>query len=303
MVSLLFIEELRKKLKNTKVIENEPMSKHTTFKSGGPAEFYLAPDYDDAITAIRLCQKENVPMTILGNGSNVLVSDAGIKGITIILGNDMSGIEFDGNLVTAQAGASLIKVSAEAAKNGLTGLEFASGIPGTIGGAVLMNAGAYGGEMAGILNTVTVIDKEGNLEIRDASDLSFGYRHSAMMDNGDIILAASMTLAPGEKDKIKEAMDKLRAQRMEKQPLEYPSAGSTFKRPEGYFAGKLIQDAGLSDYSYGDAAVSSKHCGFVINKGGASSSDIAELIKRVQDIVYKESGVMLEPEVRFIGEF
>ncbi len=303
MIEANIVEEIKNIVKVGDVLISEPMKKHTSFKVGGPAELLVIPTEKEAVGVIELCRKNNVKTTILGNGSNVLVSDRGIEGVTVILGSHMSDIMVEGNLIRVQAGASMAAVAAAALRAGLTGFEFAGGIPGTIGGGAIMNAGAYGGELKDVLKCITVLTADGQVVSRAVADIEMGYRHSTMMDNGDVILDATFELTAGNVDEIKARMDELRVQRTTKQPLEYPSAGSTFKRPEGYFAGKLIQDAGLAGFSVGDAEVSTKHCGFVINKGNATATDIYELIHQVGDKVYSQFGVKLEPEVRMIGDF
>ena len=240
---------------------------------------------------------------MIGNGSNLLVSDDGISGVVIELGKPASAIAVEGTRITAQAGAMLAKVANEAALAGLTGMEFASGIPGTVGGAVFMNAGAYGGEMSQIVRAVTVLTPEGEEKQLPAEELDLGYRHSCVEEKGYIILSAILELTSGSREAIRARMEELKQQRIAKQPLEYPSAGSTFKRPEGYFAGKLIMDAGLAGYTVGGAMVSDKHCGFVVNKGGATAADVVAVMRHVRDEVERQFGVTLEAEVRKLGEF
>lgn len=303
MIDVNLVDEIKNIVEIGDVFEAEPMKNHTSFKVGGPAELLVVPAEKEAVGVIELCRKNGVKTTILGNGSNVLVSDKGIEGVTIILGKHMSDIMVEGNLIRVQAGASMAAVAAAALRAGLTGFEFAGGIPGTVGGGAIMNAGAYGGELKDVLRCITVLTTDGQVVSRDIADIEMGYRHSTMMNNGDVILDATFELANGDVDAIKARMDELREQRTTKQPLEYPSAGSTFKRPEGYFAGKLIQDSGLAGFSVGDAEVSTKHCGFVINKGNATATDIYNLIEQVSEKVYAQFNVRLEPEVRMIGEF
>lgn len=283
---------------------DEPMKDHTTFRVGGPAEFFVMPETADEVRAlIGMCQEEEIDYYIVGNGSNLLVSDRGIRGVVIQIGRAMSGIEIENEVVTAQAGALLSAVAARALEEGLTGFEFASGIPGTLGGACVMNAGAYGGEMRDVLEKVKVLTPGGEVCVLAAEELELGYRTSVIARKGYIVLEAVIRLKKGEREAIRGLMEELRNRRVSKQPLEYPSAGSTFKRPEGYFAGKLIQDAGLRGFSVGRAQVSEKHCGFVINKGQATASDVAELMRQVADKVEKQFGVRLEPEVKRLGEF
>lgn len=264
---------------------------------------------------IEIAKACDMPVTVIGNGSNLLVGDKGIRGLVIGIGKGMSEIEVteavaqdftaqdNCHIITAGAGAILAAVAAKAAEASLSGLEFASGIPGSVGGAVVMNAGAYGGEIKDVLIDATVLTADGELKTVTRDELDLSYRHSIVPEKGYIVLSARFRLTPKPKDEIKSYMAELRAKRVEKQPLEYPSAGSTFKRPEGYFAGKLIMDAGLRGYSVGDAQVSEKHCGFVVNKGEAAAADVLTLIKDVQETVLKQFGVKLEPEVKMIGEF
>lgn len=281
----------------------EPMSGHTTFRVGGPAEYYACPKRSQIAPIIALCKSRETPWMVIGNGSNLLVGDKGIKGVVIELGKESSEITVEGSSLTAEAGVLLSSAARNAAEHGLAGMEFASGIPGTVGGAVAMNAGAYGGEMKHIVKKVTVLTMEGREEELSLQEMDFGYRHSCVFENRSIVLEAEFALEQGDMEEIRGRMAELRSRRSEKQPLEYPSAGSTFKRPEGYFAGKLIQDAGLRGYRVGDAQVSEKHCGFVINRGGATAAEIRRLISDVQEKVEAQSGVRLEPEVRFLGEF
>ena len=278
---------------------DEPMSKHTTFRVGGPCDIFVSvADVKEAEEVIRLLSVNEVPYFIIGNGSNLLVCDEGYRGVIVEIGKNFSDITIEGTTVTAQAGALLVKVANESYKAGLTGLEFASGIPGTIGGGVFMNAGAYGGELKDVVKTVTVLDMStGSVIDIPGEQMDFSYRHSIAKEKPYLILKAVMELSDGDKELIKARMDELKEQRTTKQPLEYPSAGSTFKRPEGYFAGKLIQDAGLKGYSVGGAMVSEKHSGFVVNTGNATAGDVTTLIEDVQRIVNEKFGVMLEPEV------
>lgn len=286
------------------VYRNEPMKRHTTFRIGGPADYYLCPHSAKEIQkVVEICREEKLPYFILGNGSNLLVSDQGYRGVVIQLWKNVSDIQVEGCLIHAKAGASLAKIAAEALEEGLTGMEFAAGIPGTLGGAVVMNAGAYGGEMKDILKEVLVMDQQGRIFTLEKKDLKLGYRTSAVKEKGYIVLAAVLELRPGDREEIRKLMEDLKQKRVEKQPLDLPSAGSTFKRPEGYFAGKLIMDAGLRGFSVGGAQVSEKHCGFIVNTGGASASDVLTLIREVQKRVREKFGVELETEVKFLGEF
>lgn len=282
----------------------EPMSKHTTFRIGGPADFYLCPHSTKEVQqTVQICKEENLQYFILGNGSNLLVSDKGYRGAIIQLWKNFSDISVKDCCITAKAGALLSKVAAEALEEGLTGMEFASGIPGTIGGAVFMNAGAYGGEMKDIIKEVKVLDDQGEIRVLSNEEMKLGYRTSIVKEKGYTVLSAVLQLKKGDVSVIRETMEDLKNRRTSKQPLDMPSAGSTFKRPEGYFAGKLIMDSGLRGFSMGGAQVSEKHCGFVVNKGGATAEDVTALIREVQRRVKEKFGVELETEVRFLGEF
>jgi len=287
-----------------RVFTGEAMSRHTTFKIGGPADYFLMPDKDtDVGRIVKICKESAIPYFILGNGSNLLVGDGGYRGAVIQIYKNMSAVTVEGTEITVQAGALLSSVAAAAKNAALTGFEFAGGIPGTMGGAVVMNAGAYGGEMKDVLIEVTVMDEEGEIVTLPADKLELGYRTSIIKTAGYIVLEAKLQLKEGNPEVIRETMKDLTIRRTTKQPLEYPSAGSTFKRPEGYFAGKLIMDSGLAGYQVGGAQVSEKHCGFVINAGGATARDVRTLMDNVRDIVYKKYGVTLEPEVKFLGDF
>lgn len=282
----------------------EPMSKHTTFRIGGPADFYLCPHSTNEVQEIvEICKEEKLPYFVLGNGSNLLVSDKGYRGVVIQLWKNFSDITVKDCCIQAKAGALLSKVAAEALEAGLTGMEFASGIPGTIGGAAFMNAGAYGGEMKDIIKSVKVLDTQGEVRVLPKEELKMGYRTSIVKEKGYTVLSVELELTRGNQEEIRNTMEDLKERRTSKQPLEMPSAGSTFKRPEGYFAGKLIMDSGLRGFSVGGAQVSEKHCGFVVNKGGATAMDVLNLIREVQRRVKEQFGVDLETEVRFLGEF
>lgn len=281
----------------------EPMSKHTTFRIGGAAEVFAAPDARELPQLLAMAKGADVPVAVIGNGSNLLVGDRGICGLVIEIGERMSEVRIEGTILVAGAGALLSKAAQTAAAAGLGGLEFAAGIPGSVGGAVVMNAGAYGGEMKDVLQSVKVLTEEGELLILTTEDLELGYRHSCVPERKYIVVEATMELSAKPEEEIRACMAELRAKRVEKQPLEYPSAGSTFKRPEGYFAGKLIMDAGLRGYTVGGAQVSEKHCGFVINKGGATAADVRQLMQDVHDRVKEQFDVELEPEVKMIGSF
>ena len=286
------------------VYQREPMAKHTTFRIGGEADYYLCPHSRQEIKEIlNLCREEELPWFILGNGSNLLVSDSGYRGVIIQIYKNMCNCTVEGSRIRVQAGALLSKVSAEALKHGLTGMEFASGIPGTVGGAVMMNAGAYGGEMKQVLRQAVVLTPEGEELTLSVAELELDYRTSIIKEKGYVVLEAELELAAGDPEAIRGCMEELKDRRVTKQPLEYPSAGSTFKRPEGYFAGKLIMDAGLRGYQVGGAQISTKHCGFVINVGDATAADVQRLIQDVQAKVKERFGVELEPEVQFLGDF
>lgn len=280
----------------------EPMKKHTTFRTGGNADFYLVPSsVEDLEACIRICREEKMPYFIIGNGSNLLVSDEGFRGAVIEIGIPMSEMKVESEHIHAEAGIRLSNLAAGALAHSLTGLEFASGIPGTLGGAIFMNAGAYGGEMSQVVTRVYTLTQEGERHSYSRDEMAFGYRTSLIKTNGEIVVAADLQLQTGDADKIRQTMNELAEKRRAKQPLNFPSAGSTFKRPEGYFAGKLIQDAGLLGYQIGGACVSEKHGGFIINKDGASADDICRLICYVRECVKDKFGVTLEPEVRFLG--
>lgn len=286
------------------VLKDEPMKLHTTFKVGGQADFVLLPKSVKALSeTIKYLNVIQYPFYIMGNGSNVLVKDSGYKGAIIKLKENFSNIEVDSDncYIKADAGALLSRIAKCAYDESMTGFEFAAGIPGTLGGAVTMNAGAYGGEMRDIIIEVTVMDKAGNVDVKTNEEMRFDYRHSIVTDEDLIVLSAMMELKAGNKTDIKEMMDDLAFRRRDKQPLEFPSAGSTFKRPEGYFAGKLIMDAGLRGYRVGGAMVSEKHCGFVINAENATASDVLQVISDVKAKVFEQFGVMLEEEVKILG--
>lgn len=302
-MSEIFWKQLQKIAGEEQCFRQEKMSNHTTFKVGGPAEYYVCPSRTQVGEITSLCKTYDIPWQVIGNGSNLLVGDKGISGLVIELGREASQVTVKDCVIKAEAGALLSVAARKAAEHGLAGMEFASGIPGTVGGAVVMNAGAYGGEMKQIVRKVSVLTVDGEEVELSLEELDFGYRHSCIPEKHMVVLDAELVLEQGEPEAIREQMMKLRSQRSEKQPLEYPSAGSTFKRPQGYFAGKLIQDAGLRGYRVGDAQVSEKHCGFVINRGEATASQIRQLILDVQEKVEAQFGVRLETEVRFLGEF
>ena len=286
------------------VLFEEPMKSHTTFRIGGPADVFIMPKSVKQVQmAVKICQEEQIPYFILGNGSNLLVSDRGYRGVIIQMDRNMGEIQVEGTEIQAAAGALLSSIAVAARRESLTGFEFAGGIPGTLGGAVVMNAGAYGGEIKDVLKEVTVMDGDGKIFTLPASELEMGYRTSIIKTAGYLVLSARITLSRGKEEDIKARTRELSEMRTQKQPLDYPSAGSTFKRPEGYFAGKLIMDSGLRGYSVGGAMVSEKHCGFVINKGNATAEDVVSLMKHVTEVVQEKYGVTLEPEVKFLGEF
>ena len=299
-----FYEKLSKIVRKEQILEEEPMKKHTTFRIGGPAEYLILPQTAEEIAdVVKLCRQEEIPWYIVGNGSNLLVADEGVRGVVIQLLRNFNQIQVEGCQIRMQAGAQNAAVAKRALDASLTGFEFAAGIPGTIGGAVVMNAGAYGGEMKDILKEVTVLDPNGMIRTIPAEELELGYRTSIIARKGYVVLEAVIVLKTGDPKEIKAAMDELKEKRVTKQPLEYPSAGSTFKRPEGYFAGKLIMDAGLRGFSVGGAQISEKHCGFVINKGNATAKDVTELMDETKKIVMEKFGVALEPEVKRLGQF
>lgn len=285
------------------VLFDEDMKKHTSFRIGGSADAFVSPVSALEIEKIICCCRDtDTPYMIMGNGSNILVGDNGIRGVVIHIGSGMSKCRIEGCEVYADAGILMSALSKKLLEENLTGFEFASGIPGTLGGGIFMNAGAYGGELGDIIESVTFICPDGMIKTEEAEKLDFSYRHSMFQQGGYIILSCKLKLSKGNYDDIKSLMADYNSRRAEKQPLSLPSAGSTFKRPEGYFAGKLIQDAGLMGYSVGGAQVSEKHAGFVVNKGSATAKDVLDLIEHVQNTVENKFGVHLEPEVRFAGE-
>ena len=287
-------------MEEIKILEQEPMQKHTTFRVGGAAKYFAMPKNTEEIqTLIAYCREQKLTYYVLGNGSNVLFTDDGYDGMIIQIGSAMSTIQVAGNSMYVQAGAILAKTAKLAYEEGLTGMEFAAGIPGSVGGAVVMNAGAYGGEMKDIVAYVDVLSTDGELRRYTGDEMGFGYRHS-IIDADKIVVGVGLTLDKGDKTAILDRMNELAEARRSKQPLEYPSAGSTFKRPEGYFAAKLIDDSGLRGYRVGGAMVSDKHCGFVVNVDHASSADVLAVMKHVEEVVKEKYNVTLEPEVRVI---
>ncbi|MCI9537528.1 MAG: UDP-N-acetylmuramate dehydrogenase [Eubacterium sp.] len=285
-----------------RILEQEPLSAHTTFRIGGPASFYMIPENAEEIReGIHFAKEREFPFITIGRGSNMLFPDEGYHGVVIEIGSGMNEIEYSGaGKIRAQAGALLSAIASEAARHSLTGFEFAGGIPGTLGGAVVMNAGAYGGEIKDCIVSARVMDSAGNESILSREQLELGYRTSVIQSRGDLVLEAEFQFEPGDPREIRERMKELNAKRRDKQPLEFASAGSTFKRPEGHFAGKLIEDAGLRGYRIGDAQVSEKHCGFVVNRGHATAKEVLAVICDVQKKVLESSGVKLEPEVKII---
>ena len=282
---------------------NEPLKNHVSFKTGGNAKYFVTPENAEQLVCVIKALRENgEKYFVMGNGSNLLVSDSGFDGTVICIGRNMSAITVNGCEITAMSGALLSRIASVALKASLTGFEFASGIPGSLGGAVVMNAGAYGGEMKDVIVKTEYLSKDGELKCVSGEEHGFGYRKSIFAE-GDVVISSVISLKHGDSDKIRSTMDELNCRRREKQPLEYPSAGSTFKRPEGYFAAKLIDDSGLRGFKCGGAMVSEKHCGFVINYDNATSSDIYRLMGHVKSVVYDKFGVMLEPEVRLLGDF
>ncbi len=281
----------------------EPMSRHTSFQIGGPAELFVSPsDREQTAAVLAACREQEIPFFLMGNGSNLLVADEGVRGAVIAFGAPMSRIVRQGDALLAQAGATLSQLCRFARQEGLSGLEFAWGIPGSGGGAVRMNAGAYGGEMVQVLTAVTYLDGAGEERTLPAAECALTYRHSLFSDHPDwLVLEAELGLQPGDAEAIQARMDELAAKRREKQPLEWPSAGSTFKRPEGRFAAALIEECGLKGTRVGGAQVSEKHAGFLVNRGGATADDVRRLIARVQETVLARTGVALEPEVKFLG--
>ena len=299
-----FYDRLIDILGSEAVLVDEPMKKHTTFRIGGTADYYVLPKTIEEVKKVTaLCKEAEIPYYVLGNGSNLLVSDRGYRGVIIHLYRNMNRIEVEGTTIRAQVGALLSQIAGEALRHSLTGFEFASGIPGTLGGAIVMNAGAYGGEMKDVLQEVTALSQDGEVRVLSREELELGYRTSVIGKEGYIALEAVIALKEGDMEEIRAVMEDLKERRTTKQPLEYPSAGSTFKRPEGYFAGKLIQDTGLRGFSVGGAQISEKHCGFVINKNHATAEDVVTLMREVSDRVEAKFGVPLEPEVKKLGDF
>ena len=302
-INQAFVATMKSQFRPEQFLVNEPMSRHTTFRIGGPADYLFFPSSADEVAAIfALSDQYHLPLTILGNGSNVLVLDKGIRGVVVKFNSPFSSIRQEENTIVAGAGAILGAVAQYAAKQGLSGLEFAVGIPGSLGGAIFMNAGAYDGEMKNVVTRVTAVNRQGALIHYLTAELDFGYRHSIFQENDQAICEIQLQLAPGDPMSIHQKMAGFTERRIKKQPLDLPSAGSTFKRPEGYFAGTLIEHTGLKGFHIGDAQISEKHAGFVVNKGNATAADVLRLIHEVQDRVLQEHGVKLYPEVRILGE-
>ena len=296
-------EKIRQVCSEERIRLAEPMAEHTTFRIGGEADLFVMPkDADEIAALIRICREEQYPYSVVGRGSNLLVSDKGYRGLVICTMKGMETIEVRGEEIEALSGAQLSAIAGKALSHSLTGFEFAAGIPGTLGGAVVMNAGAYGGEMKDVLASADVLTLSGEVKTLSVDELKLGYRRSVIPEENLIVLSAVIKLKEGDPVAIRARMDELKNARLEKQPLNYPSAGSTFKRPKGAFAGKLIMEAGLSGYRVGDAQVSTKHCGFVVNLGHATASDVRQLMEHVKETVYETSGFRLEPEVKWLGE-
>ena len=296
------IDQLKQIIPEKYILRQEPMKNHTTFRIGGPADIFVAPENMEEIKAVScFAKEEGIPLFVLGNGSNLLVADDGMDGIVLQIYKNYSGIEVRGNELIVKAGTLLSSTSRAALNEELTGFEFAGGIPGTFGGAVVMNAGAYGGEMVQVLKEVTVLTKEGEIKTLKAEELELGYRTSNVLKNEYVVLEGVIALKKGNKEEIKAKMDEYALARKTKQPLEYPSAGSTFKRPEGHFAGQLIDEAGLRGYQCGGAQISVKHAGFVINTGNATAEDVVNVITHAQEEVLKRNNIKLETEVKRLG--
>lgn len=304
MITKEIKEALQSLIPEDHILYDEPLKKHTTFQVGGNTDCLIFVEKEKELQAVfNLLSKEHVPFFVIGNGSNLLVSDDGFEGVILETKHLMNSISIDGTTITAEAGVLMSKIGVEALRHSLTGFEFAAGIPGTIGGGTVMNAGAYGGELKDVIKSVRVLTTEGELVDIPGDEMDFGYRHSIVRQKNYIITSIVIELSNGDETQIKSRMDELTEARRSKQPLEFPSAGSTFKRPEGYFAGKLIEEAGLRGYSVGGAQVSEKHCGFVINKGNATAKDIDTLMRNVSQKVFENAGVTLEPEVIRVGKF
>ncbi len=296
-------KEIEKYINGSKVKYDEPMKKYTTLKVGGNADVLVLPeDIQDVTTVLKFAKENNVPVTVIGNGSKLLVKDGGIRGIVIKFGSKFSNVEIDGENITVFAGMTLPRLALIAKDNSLSGLEFAAGIPGNIGGAIYMNAGAYGSEMANIVEQVTYLDEDFNLHTISNEECNFSYRNSIFRTRNNVILSTKLKLNKQDKQAIEDMMKQNQESRREKQPLEFPSAGSTFKRPEGHFVGKLIDDLGLKGYSIGGAQISTKHSGFIVNKGDATAKDVLDLIEYIKEKVLEANNVKLEEEIIVLGE-
>lgn len=296
------LKEIKKIISDKQIFLDVPMKEHTSMRVGGNAKILLLPSNTDEImeTVKYLCENK-IPYVVIGNGTNLIVSDSGYNGVIIKLSDNFSSVSVNEDTITAEAGASLVHVSNLACENSLSGLEFAAGIPGTVGGAVVMNAGAYDGEIKDVVSETTCIDRDANVLRLCGEEHQFGYRTSRMQKENLVVLEVKIRLKEGNREEIRNKMKELNRRRREKQPLNYPSAGSIFKRPEGYYAGKLIEEAGLRGYRIGGAQVSEKHCGFIVNTGSASASDVIELIEYIKKRVFETSGVMLQQEVKILG--
>ncbi len=303
-MSEYFFDYLKTLIPEERILRNELMSKHTTFRVGGPADFFITPhDTEELSALIRYLNLVEREYMIVGNGSNLLVGDHGYRGVIVHLGEEFKKVEVNGDTIIAGGSALLSAVAETACKAELTGFEFAAGIPGTVGGAMVMNAGAYGSEMGDVVVSVDLLTPDGEIVTRSVSEMDFGYRKSILQRDRSTVIGTVFSLKKGDQTEIRSRMNELMEMRRAKQPLNFPSAGSTFKRPEGFFAGKLIMDAGLGGYMIGGARISEKHCGFVVNAGNATAEDILDLIHEVQEKVQARFGVRLEPEVRIVGEF
>jgi UDP-N-acetylmuramate dehydrogenase len=300
----VIIAELLAHLRGTGAVTvNEPMAEHTSFKIGGPADVFVKPrNIDGLVNIVNTCAEKGIPLFIMGNGTNLLVRDKGIRGVVMQIADNIGRYEIDGETIAAEAGISISRLARVAMEHGLSGLEFAEGIPGTLGGAVTMNAGAYGGEMSMIVEDSEYLSPGGSVVTVGKQQHRFGKRTSFIQTDGGVVLRTRLKLKKGDKEQIKAKMDEFRASRQKKQPLDLPSAGSIFKRPEGYFAGKLIQDCGLRGFRIGGAEVSGLHCGFIVNRGNASAEDVLKLIEHIRKKVYDKFGVELQTEVRIVGE-
>ncbi len=298
-----FIDNLNEISNSENILLNEPMKKHTSFKIGGNADIFIEPSsVEEMIQVIKLCHKHKVPYHVMGNGSNLLISDKGIRGVVLKTFNYLNNVEVYQNIIESQSGALLSKIANVALKNGLRGLEFASGIPGTLGGAIVMNAGAYGGETKDVIIETRYVNEDGEICIVVGDQHQFGYRTSIFQGTKKFIISSKFHLEYGDQNEIKAKMQQLNQRRRDKQPLEFPSAGSIFRRPEGYYAGKLIEDSGLKGYKIGGAEVSTKHCGFIVNTGDATAQNVLDLIEHIQRTVKQKFDVELKTEVKMIGE-